>query len=199
MVKVEPNTLDSASLTTPYNFSTTYPYEVENSFEMSKDIGEIASALSKAQSELEAVGKSEEGYGYNYSDLSSVIKTAKPVLAKHGLAVTQLLGNEGERPAVTTVLVHTSGQFFKSFASLPLIDMKGCNEAQRAGAVFSYLRRYAFQAILGMSSEDNDASSEGTKKKGTTSFNKAKSSAPANKPAGQKFRRKKTEVTEDEI
>ena len=149
--------------------------------EMSDGISEIAAALSKAQSELEATSKGQEGYGYNYSDLSSVIRTAKPVLQKHGLAVTQLLGNEGDKPAVTTVLVHSSGQYFKSFASLPLIEMKGCNAAQRAGAVYSYLRRYAFQAILGMSSEDNDASSEGTKK----------ASKVATKPAGQKFRKKK--------
>ena len=78
--------------------------------------------------------------------------------------------------------------------------MKSCNPAQRAGAVYSYLRRYAFQAILGMSSEDNDASSEGNKAKGKTSFSKkAADPTTANKPAGQKFRKKKTEVVEDEI
>lgn len=166
-----------------------------NSFSMSNEIGEIAGALALAQNELESAGKAQEGYGYNYSDLASVIKTAKPVLSKHGLAVTQLLGNDGDRPAVTTVLVHKSGQYFKSFASLPLIDMKGCNAAQIAGAVYSYLRRYAFQAIIGMSSEDVDASSEGAKK---SSFSK-KSSAPATKPSGQKFRKKKNEEVEHDI
>jgi hypothetical protein len=76
--------------------------------------------------------------------------------------------------------------------------MKGCNEAQRAGAVYSYLRRYAFQAIIGMSSEDNDASSEGLKK---TSFSGKKASTTKSKPDGQKFRRKKatTNEVEDEI
>jgi hypothetical protein len=42
--------------------------------------------------------------------------------------------------------------------------MKGCNVAQGAGASISYLRRYAIQAILNMSSEDVDASSDGAKK-----------------------------------
>ena len=70
---------------------------------------------------------------------------------------------------------------------------------QRAGAVYSYLRRYSYQAILGLSSEDNDASSEGTKKpSGNTSFSSNKT--VASKPAGQKFRKKKTtKVEEDEI
>ena len=145
--------------------------EVMNS-NMSGNINEIAQALSKAQSELEAAGKSQEGYGYNYSDLNSVINTAKPILAKHGLGVTQLLGHTGEYVSVTTILTHSSGQFFRSDASLPVIEMKGCNIAQGAGASISYLRRYAYQAILGMSSEDVDASSEGAKKQTAKKFEK---------------------------
>ncbi len=174
---------------------------VNNTTLMSNDIDQIATALSAAQSELETANKGESGYGYNYSDLATVIKTAKPVLAKHGLAVTQLLSNQGDKPAVETILIHKSGQYFKSYASLPLIEMKGCNEAQRAGAVYSYLRRYAFQAILGMSSEDNDAHSDGPKK---TSFSKSvskKTNTVASKPSGQKFRKKKSvnTVDDDEI
>lgn len=167
---------------------------------MSNQINEIALALSKAQSELEATGKSQEGYGYNYSDLSSVIATAKPILERHNLAVTQLLGNDGDRPSVTTVLVHSSGQFFQSCASLPLIKVGSCNEAQCAGAVYSYLRRYAFQAILGMSSEDSDASSQG-KPTGNTSFSKKTTKKAASKPEGQKFRKKKVakDTSDDEI
>lgn len=181
--------------------ASTLPIYPTNSVEMSTEIGEIALALSLAQGELEAANKGQSGYGYNYSDLTSVINTAKPVLVKHGLAVTQLVGTNGDKPSITTILVHKSGQFFKSFADLPLIEMKGVNNAQITGAVYSYLRRYAYQAILGMSSEDNDASSNGFKKKGGTSF--TKKAEPAKeaivKPEAQKFRRKKKVEVEDEI
>lgn len=196
---MQTGTTNKSAIETLVNADLYSPSATTTGFSMSEDIGEIAAALSKAQSELEAAGKSQEGYGYNYSDLSSVIKTAKPVLSKHGLAITQGLGNRGGEPAVTTVLTHSSGQYFRSFASLPLIEMKGCNEAQRAGAVYSYLRRYAFQAILGMSSEDTDASSQG-KPSGKTSFSKKAATAKtASKPSGQKFRKKKIETEEDEI
>jgi len=132
---------------------------------MSSNIGDLAGALSKAQSELESVSKGEKGYGYNYASLASTISVAKPVLAKYGLSISQLLGTTVEGlPSVTTVLLHSSGQYIQSTASLPLIEMKGVNEAQRAGAVYSYLRRYAIQGILNMSSEDNDASSKGIDK-----------------------------------
>lgn len=190
------NAIVGPGLFTPNDVS--FPINNLNiSNDMSSNIGEIAQALSTAQSELESAKKGQEGYGYNYSDLATVIQTAKPVLAKNGLAVTQLVSNVGDNPAVTTILVHKSGQFFKSFASMPNVEMKGCNVAQRMGATLSYLRRYAFQAILGMSSEDNDASSNGFSKGGKTSFSKPAAKTEA-KPAAQKFRRKKKVENNDD-
>jgi len=130
---------------------------------MSGQINEIATALSKAQGALTAATKDQAGYGYNYSDLNSVINTAKTTLEANGLSVIQLVGPTTDVVSVTTILSHSSGQYFKSVATLPVIEMKGCNPAQAAGASLSYLRRYAYQAILGMASEDHDASSNGPK------------------------------------
>jgi hypothetical protein len=154
---------------------------------MSGQINEVAGALASAQAELEAAKKDNSGYGYNYSDLATVIASAKPVLTKNGLAITQLVGESIEgNVSVTTILAHTSGQFFKSTASLPIIDMKGCNAAQNAGASLSYLRRYAYQAIIGQPSEDNDASSSGF----STGKPVKKTAAPS-KPAAPKTEKPK--------
>ena len=146
---------------------------------MSEDIGDIALALSKAQGEMESAKKDSKGYGYSYSDLATVIESAKPILAKNDLAVVQLVGNtvggENGSVTVTTILTHKSGQYFKSVASIPLVEMKSCNIAQEAGASLSYLRRYAYQSIIGQPSEDNDASSKGLDKPNTSSsFSKPK-------------------------
>lgn len=160
---------------------------------------DLDEALAKAQAEFKNVSKKEEGYGYNYASLAETIEVTKEILSKHGLSVQQTLGNShtSGSPSVTTIL-RCKGQFVGSTASAPLIEMKGVNDAQKAGAVYSYLRRYMLQGILGLASEDNDASSEGTKKKGTTSF--SKTATTATKPSGQKFRRKKTtQATEHEI
>lgn len=162
---------------------------------MSNNIADIATALSKAQSELDSAKKDSSGYGYNYSDLASVINTSKPVLAKHNLSVVQLVGKQTETQVeVTTILAHSSGQFFKSIATLPVIEMKGCNKAQGAGASLSYLRRYAYQSIIGQPSEDNDGSSENKKPATSSNFKKkeepkkaAKKEATAKKP---NFRKK---------
>lgn len=163
--------------------STTFPF-ISGQAPMNKSyqLNELATALAEAQGEMEAAKKGEEGYGYNYSDLATVIATAKPILAKHGLAVTQLVGNTVDGAvSITTILTHKSGQFIESNATLPMIDMKGCNAAQNAGASLSYLRRYAYQAIIGQPSEDNDASPNGFSKPANKASRKAASPSAAKK------------------
>ncbi len=129
---------------------------------------EFAAALAEFQFELPSAKKDKAGYGYKYSDLGTVIDTARPVLHKHGFSITQLIQSEDASfVKIETILLHKSTGRISSIATLPTIVMKGCNAAQGAGASLSYLRRYAYQAIIGMASEDNDASSKGFDKKET--------------------------------
>ena len=149
---------------------------------MSDSLSSIALALSKAQAKLGSVHKGEKGYGYSYSSLASTIEVSKEILAENELAVTQLVGKvdmEAKTGTVTTILLHSSGEFIKTESTIPLIEMKGTNDAQNYGAVISYLRRYSLQAILNMASEDNDASSKG--KADTSKYKK-----PAEKKAVSK-------------
>lgn len=163
----------------------------------SNNLAEIGQALAKAQAKLEAVGKGEKGYGYNYASLASTIETAKPVLEEFGLSVTQLIGHvdtSNKIGTVTTILLHKSGEYIQTESSIPLIEMKGTNAAQSFGAIVSYIRRYSLQAILNMASEDNDASTNGKDKpKSGSSFKKpAKASTKASgSDSSSGFRRKK--------
>ena len=138
---------------------------------------EFCASLVEFQAELPSAKKNNVGYGYKYSDLGTVIDTAKPVLHKHGLGVIQILLEADEKTAkVETVLFHKTGGRVSSVASIPIVEMKGCNIGQRYGASVSYLRRYAYQSIIGMASEDNDASSEGFKKETKTTKKKTNNS-----------------------
>ena len=151
----------------------------------SESINELVSALVKVQKDLPTMTKNEKGYGYNYASLAATIEDTRQILADAGLVVIQLTTNIDDKPAITTILTHTSGQFISGVAAAPLVEMKGCNEAQRTGAVYSYLRRYGLQAILNLGTEDNDASSNGFKK-----AEAKKEDKPANKtfkkPAAKK-------------
>ncbi len=125
----------------------------------SEQVNELAKALCAFQAEVETAKKDSSGYGYKYSDLCQVIATAKPFLAKNYLSVSQSLSHteQGHNTIVTTLL-HASGQYMQSECIIPqLAASKNLNAAQALGASISYMRRYAYQAILGMTSEDNDA------------------------------------------
>lgn len=119
----------------------------------------LATALSKAQAEMPAAPMSSINpfLKNHYADLAAVIKTAAPVLAKNGLAVSQQVVTESDRIGVTTTLLHASGQWIESTISLPLGDEKGKSVAQVAGSIITYLRRYSYGSIIGLvTDEDTD-------------------------------------------
>jgi len=132
----------------------------------SENINELATALVKAQNEMTSAAKDSKAHAYKYADLGAVIDAVKPALNKHGISFTQLIEeSDANTVKVTTLLVHSSGQYIGSTGSTGIPEMRGCNEAQRAGAAQSYLKRYQLQALTGLPTEDNDASSEGFKNK----------------------------------
>ena len=125
----------------------------------SNEIGELAAALAKAQGELRPATMNAVNpfLKSRYADLGAVIEAAKLVLPKHGLAVSQLVSDNGDKLAVTTILMHSSGQWLKDTASLSLGEERGKSAAQVAGSIITYLRRYSYAAIVGIyADEDTD-------------------------------------------
>ncbi len=125
----------------------------------SESIQLLASALSKAQAEMPAVKfDSKNPFLKNdYASLGAIIAGARPVIAKHGLSVAQLTFGEDGVAGVETVLMHTSGEWISSSISMPIGDEKGKSNAQVAGSIVTYLRRYSLASILGIySDEDGD-------------------------------------------
>lgn len=127
--------------------------------EKSESIKELAIALSKAQGEMPAAEMTATNpfLRNKYADLGSIIQASKPVLAKHGLAVAQPISGDGALIEVTTILMHTSGEWLSETVSLPLGEEKGKSNAQVAGSIVTYLRRYSLASMLGMyADEDTD-------------------------------------------
>jgi len=125
----------------------------------SESIAKLADALSRAQVEMPAAKfDSKNPFLKNeYASLGSIIDTAKPVLGKHGLAVSQLPYSEGDQVGIETVLMHQSGEWISTRLSMNADDEKGKSAAQVAGSIITYLRRYSIAGILGMySDEDTD-------------------------------------------
>lgn len=129
--------------------------------EMSEKTAELFTALSKFQGDLTNSYKSKSGHGYNYSDLATVIDTAKQPLLDNGLAVVQLIGKtEDGSTTLTTMLTHSSGEWMRDEYILPPAVLQGGaskNPAQVLGSAITYSRRYAYASIIGMAQSDDDA------------------------------------------
>ena len=71
-------------------------------------------ALVAALGELSEVPKGQTAsagtYQYTFADLASVLTYVRPILAGHGLAVTQPVTSVDGNVVVETVILHTSGE-----------------------------------------------------------------------------------------
>lgn len=121
----------------------------------SDSIKELASALAKAQGEIENASKNSKNdhFKNRYADLAEVLNTVRPVLAKHGLSVVQFPSLDGGIASVETIMMHESGEWLSNIASAPLSKP----DAQGVGSVTTYLRRYSLAALAGVAQEDDDA------------------------------------------
>ncbi len=125
--------------------------------EKSESVAKLAAALAVAQGKFPAA-KFDATNAFlknKYASLGSIIEAAKPILAENGLSVSQLMIGGGDHIGVSTVLLHSSGEWIESTVVMPINDEKGKSAAQAAGSVVTYLRRYALASILGIYADDD--------------------------------------------
>jgi hypothetical protein len=116
----------------------------------------LLQSLVEAQAEFETLPKDKAGYGYNYTDLDTVISYIRPILKKYGLGFIQMLSTlEGNQPAITTRLIHSSGEWIEDTTPLPPVQLAKGNAAQNLGAAITYMKRYTLCAMLGISSDED--------------------------------------------
>jgi hypothetical protein len=146
----------------------------------------LAAALVKFQSVVPVIPKSNTAniptkaggsYSYKYADLADIWEAIRKPLADNELAVTQSLnGGADGYTTIETTIWHKSGQHVARSLEVPTAD----KTPQEAGSLFTYYKRYALSAALGISTEeDDDAQSSNTAPT-------APVKASANKPASEK-------------
>lgn len=119
----------------------------------------LNAALCAAQSEFKAVvfDATNPFLKNKFASLGACISSTRPVLAKHGLSITQQPVGDGVKIGVITTIRHSSGEESASEISLPLGEERGKSQAQLAGSIITYLRRYSLSGVLGLyADEDTD-------------------------------------------
>jgi hypothetical protein len=121
----------------------------------SESIKNFADAMAKFQGEVKNPPKSADNpfFKSKYTTLDVLIDTAKPLLQKNGLSYLQSCSGDGQNIIVTTLLMHSSGEWVESD---PLTLKADKATAQGAGSAITYARRYALAAALGLASDEDD-------------------------------------------
>ena len=122
----------------------------------SEGIADIAAALAKAQADFKTPKKTKTAnvgqYTYTYADLQDVYDSVRQPLADNNLAITHLTQEFAGQLELVTMLVHQSGQWFKSIYPVKAAT----DQPQKVGSAMTYARRYTVSALLGIASEEDD-------------------------------------------
>ena len=132
----------------------------------SDTIGAIASALAKAQIELNNPEKSltgtlrspfsrEADRSFRYASLSSGLDLVRKSLGRHEIATVQTTSIDEKVGLIrlTTTLAHSSGEWVSS--DWPVCPVSETAVPHRLGAALTYARRYALFTLVGIAGEDD--------------------------------------------
>jgi hypothetical protein len=96
-----------------------------------------------------------------YPSLAGVMEKVRPVIARNGVAITQLPTTLEGAPALTTRLIHAASE--QSIESTMLL-LPAKPDPQGQGSALTYARRYMVLAMLGLvGDEDDDANAASSK------------------------------------
>lgn len=121
----------------------------------SENVTKISAALLKAQKAITCAAKDATNphFKNKYADLPAVINAIKPALNDAGIMFMQTPSpSDPGSLALTTRLVHESGEWMEDTATVPLPK----NDPQGYGSAMTYARRYSLAAITGLYQDDDD-------------------------------------------
>jgi len=126
----------------------------------SEQINELATALAKAQGQMQHAIKdsSNPHYKSKYADLASVIDAIRAPLSENGLSFVQPIRIENDVTVLDTILFHSSGQWIKS-SMIINVEVANRNAIQALGSYITYSRRYSLSSLIGITQDDDDGNS----------------------------------------
>jgi len=118
----------------------------------SDQIDQLATAAVVAMSKIghPIKNKTNPHFKNTYADLLQVVECTREDLLLEGLWLVQVPDADlSDKPGVTTMLIHTSGQFISFTTPMP-------EKPQQYGSGFTYLRRYGQQGLCDIVAEEDD-------------------------------------------
>ncbi|MDN5518558.1 ERF family protein [Pseudomonas sp.] len=92
--------------------------------------------------------------GNAYATLDDITRIIKPIMQRHGFAITFKVENLEKAISVTGILMHRDGHREQTTMTLPADIGKGRNEVQAVGSSTTYGKRYVMCALLNITTSD---------------------------------------------
>jgi hypothetical protein len=121
---------------------------------MSETISMLATALSKAQGEIDDATKKgiNPAFRSKYADLAAVRGVIREPLAVNDLSIVQFPRTVQGGVEVETMIVHKSGEFMSETLFMPVNKY----DAHGIGSGITYARRYGLMSLLCLAADDDD-------------------------------------------
>lgn len=121
---------------------------------MSETISQLATALSKAQGEIDDATKKglNPAFRSKYADLAAVRGVIREPLAINDLSIVQFPRTVQGGVEVETMIVHKSGEFMSETLFMPVNKY----DAHGIGSGITYARRYGLMSLLCLAADDDD-------------------------------------------
>lgn len=132
---------------------------------MSAAVDKIAAGLAKAQAKFKAVDLDSTNpfFHSKYASLKACFDSVRGPLLAEGITVVQGSSTVSNVLTVTTLLLHTSGQYLATAVSL----LPKASDPQAVGSALSYGRRYGLMAAVGQVADVDDDGNAATHSKPT--------------------------------
>lgn len=118
----------------------------------------ITKALVEFHKQLKPIKKDAQNpfYKSDYLTLSGILDAVRQPLASNNLVIIQSMKVQESNTVLITKLAHDSGEEIQSEMIMPILQ-----DPQKQGSLITYYKRYQLQALLGISTaeEDDDGNS----------------------------------------
>lgn len=113
-------------------------------------------AMAQMQDEMPSIEERGKAHNTMYATFEDINDVAKPIMKRHGFAVSFRVKNIQGGIEVTGVLMHKGGHREETTMTLPLDTSGSKNAVQAVGSSVSYGKRYVMSALLNITTRNSD-------------------------------------------
>ncbi|WP_148252228.1 ERF family protein [Aidingimonas lacisalsi] len=115
-----------------------------------------SAAMAAMQTELPSIAERGQGNNGAYATLEDIVDTVRPIMRRHGFAVSFRIQTQERGIQVTGILMHEAGHREETSMLLPTDISGNKNAVQAFGSSTSYGKRYVLCALLNITTRGQD-------------------------------------------